>query len=51
MAVPVKGLAAYKKKDGTLAISKDQQSVQWTSLTSTVPGVVIAVANISSGLI
>lgn len=51
MAVPVKGLAVYKKKDGTLTISKDQQSVQWTSLTSTVPSVVIAVAHISSELL
>lgn len=27
---PPRGSAAYKKKDGTLAISKDGQSVSWT---------------------
>ena len=25
----IKGLAAYKKKDGTLSISKDQRSIVW----------------------
>lgn len=29
MAPSVKGLAAYKKKDGTLTISKDQKSIVW----------------------
>ena len=27
---PPRGSAAYKKKDGTLAVSKDGQSVSWT---------------------
>ena len=27
---PPRGSAAYKKKDGTLALSKDRQSVSWT---------------------
>ena len=27
---PLRGSAAYKKKDGTLAISKDGQSISWT---------------------
>ena len=27
---PPRGSAAYKKKDGTLALSKDGQSVSWT---------------------
>ncbi|KAL8998325.1 MAG: hypothetical protein Q9188_006124, partial [Gyalolechia gomerana] len=30
---PPRGSAAYKKQDGTLAISKDGQSVSWTSVT------------------
>lgn len=29
MAPSIKGLAAYKKKDGTLSISKDQRSIVW----------------------
>jgi TFIIH p62 subunit, N-terminal domain len=29
MASSIKGLAAYKKKDGTLSISKDQRSIVW----------------------
>ena len=27
---PPRGSAAYKKRDGTLAVSKDGQSVSWT---------------------
>lgn len=27
---PPRGSAAYKKKDGTLALSKNSQSVSWT---------------------
>ena len=30
---PPRGSAAYKKQDGTLAISKDGQSVSWTPVT------------------
>lgn len=30
---PPRGSAAYKKQDGTLAISKDAQSVSWTPVT------------------
>ncbi|KAK4696623.1 transcription initiation factor TFIIH subunit 1, partial [Lecanoromycetidae sp. Uapishka_2] len=30
---PPRGSAAYKKKDGTLALSKDGQSVSWTPVT------------------
>ena len=42
----IRGSAAYKKKDGTLTLSKDSQSVSWTpvappgskpALTLTVP--------------
>jgi len=29
---PPRGSAAYKKKDGTLALSKDGQSVFWTPI-------------------
>ena len=30
MAPPPRGSAAYKKKDGTLEVSRDSQSVSWT---------------------
>lgn len=44
---PIKGAAAYKKKDGTLAISPDQQSVQWLAHGSD-KAVAIPVASITS---
>ncbi len=48
MAVP-QGKAAYKKKDGILALSGDQKSVTWTPLPGNGPPVVsVAVANITS---
>lgn len=49
MAPSVKGLAAYKKKDGTLTISKDQKSILWQPLGAE-KGVTIAVADITSML-
>jgi len=46
-AAGVRGVAAYKKKDGTLSISKDQRSVVWVpSKASEV--VTIAIADIAS---
>jgi transcription initiation factor TFIIH subunit 1 len=46
----MKGLAAYKKKDGTLSISKDQQSIDWLPVGAGDNDkiVSIAVANITS---
>jgi transcription initiation factor TFIIH subunit 1 len=46
----VRGSATYKKKDGTLSISKDQKSVQWLPLGARDPdkAMTIAVAKISS---
>jgi len=50
MAPPVKGLAAYKKKDGTLSISKDQKSLVWLPVGArdSEKSVNIAVSDISS---
>lgn len=47
---PPKGAAAYKKQDGVLSLSKDQQSVSWTSSTSgdATPGLVILVSTITN---
>ncbi|KUJ15163.1 uncharacterized protein LY89DRAFT_750435 [Mollisia scopiformis] len=47
MAPSVKGLAAYKKKDGTLTISKDQKSILWQPVAPE-KGLVINVADISN---
>ncbi len=49
MASP-KGSAAYKKKDGTLTISKDQKTILWTPVTprGAPPGVTIDVTDITS---
>jgi hypothetical protein len=51
MAPSVKGLAAYKKKDGALSISKDQRSIVWqphVGAREADKSVSIAVANITS---
>jgi len=48
MAPSVQGAAAYKKKDGTLSISKDQKSLQWQPVKTSEPAVAIAVADITS---
>jgi transcription initiation factor TFIIH subunit 1 len=52
MAPSIKGLAAYKKKDGTLSISKDQRSIVWLPVGArdNDKSVSIAVANITSTL-
>jgi transcription initiation factor TFIIH subunit 1 len=34
VAVNIRGSAAYKKKDGTLSISKDQASILWIPIQS-----------------
>lgn len=47
MAPSIKGLAAYKKKDGTLTISKDQKSILWQPLAAE-NGVNINVVDITS---
>jgi transcription initiation factor TFIIH subunit 1 len=46
----VKGLAAYKKKDGTLTVSKDQKAILWTPMVprAAPPGVTIAISDITS---
>lgn len=50
MAPSIKGLAAYKKKDGTLTISKNQRSIVWLPIgaADNDKNVSIAVANITS---
>ncbi|KAI1911083.1 RNA polymerase II transcription factor B subunit 1 [Ophidiomyces ophidiicola] len=47
---PVSALASYKKKDGTLAMSRDGQSVSWTpkNADGTVGEIVIQVAKITN---
>ena len=45
--VEARGVAAYKKKNGTLAISEDQKQVIWTS-DSAEPSVSINVKEITS---
>lgn len=49
-AQTVRGSAVYKKKDGTLAISKDQKSILWTPLQprDAASSVTIHVSNISN---
>jgi len=52
MAPSIKGLAAYKKKDGTLIISKDQRAIVWqphASAREADKALSIAVADITSG--
>jgi transcription initiation factor TFIIH subunit 1 len=47
---PPKGSAAYKKKDGTLTLSKDQSQIVWTPIAprGAPPGVILNVADITS---
>ena len=47
---PPRGSAAYKKKDGTLAVSKDGQSVSWTPVAPprSDPALTLVVSNITS---
>jgi len=49
-APAIQGAAAYKKKDGTLSIARDQKSIQWLPVGArdTEKAVTIAVANITS---
>lgn len=50
MAAP-RGKAAYKKKDGIVAISDDQSAITWTPLPGTgSPTVSLAVSSITSKL-
>ena len=47
---PPRGSAAYKKKDGTLALSKDSQSVSWTPVAppGSKPALTLPVSTITS---
>ncbi|KAL8641722.1 MAG: hypothetical protein Q9228_001494 [Teloschistes exilis] len=47
---PPRGSAAYKKQDGTLAISRDGQHVSWTPVTppGSKPALNFAVSTITS---
>ena len=47
---PPRGSATYKKQDGTLAVSRDGQSVSWTPVTppGTKPSLTMAVSTITS---
>tara|TARA_R110002060_G_scaffold18542_5_gene25467 strand:- start:502 stop:723 length:222 start_codon:yes stop_codon:yes gene_type:complete len=47
---PITGAAAYKKKDGTLTIAKDQKSIVWLPHAGSDKGLTIPVANITSTL-
>ncbi|RYP14917.1 hypothetical protein DL765_006059 [Monosporascus sp. GIB2] len=50
MAVPPKGAAAYKKKDGTLSITPDYKAVTWTAASDPggTPAISLTVANIAN---
>lgn len=49
MASAPRGLAAYKKKDGVLAMAKDGKTITWTPASGDAAGMVtIAVAHITS---
>lgn len=51
VATNIRGSAAYKKKDGTLSISKDQTSILWIPIqTRDASSVIINVADITSML-
>ena len=47
---PPRGSAAYKKKDGTLVVSKDTQSVSWTPVAppGSKPALTLLVSSITS---
>lgn len=47
---PPRGSAAYKKKDGILAVSKDDQSVSWTPVAppGSKPSLTLPVSSIDS---
>lgn len=47
---PPRGSAAYKKKDGILALSKDSQSMSWTPMapTGSKPALTLPVSSITS---
>lgn len=48
---PPSGAASYKKKDGTLTMAQDEQSVSWIPAAGGVSGTItIPVANITSQL-
>jgi transcription initiation factor TFIIH subunit 1 len=49
-ASTIQGAAAYKKKDGTLSIAKDQKSIQWLPVGArdNEKAVTVAVADIIS---
>lgn len=50
VAANIRGSAAYKKKDGTLSISKDQTSILWIPIQArdAAPSVTIKVTDITS---
>lgn len=49
MAPPPSGSAAYKKKDGTLTLSKDRQTISWIPAAGGAGGAIhINVKNITS---
>jgi transcription initiation factor TFIIH subunit 1 len=50
VAASIRGSAAYKKKDGTLSISKDQASILWIPIQTrdSAPNVTIKVTDITS---
>lgn len=45
---PVSGSAAYKKKDGTLELAKDQKTITWTPKAGPTGSFTIQVASITS---
>ena len=47
---PPRGSATYKKKDGTLAVSKDGQSLSWTPVAPprSQPALALPVSSITS---
>jgi transcription initiation factor TFIIH subunit 1 len=48
MMAPPSGAASYKKKDGTLTLSKDEQTLTWSPAGAGPAGLNIAVTTITS---
>lgn len=48
MMAPPSGAASYKKKDGTLTLSQDEQTLTWSPAVAGPAGLNIAVPTITS---
>lgn len=48
MMAPPSGVASYKKKDGTLTLTQDEQTLTWNPAAAGPTGLSIAVSTITS---